>query len=274
MECWGAEGGNGCGEKVMYNTGGKGGYVKGHISLGNSTIIYIYVGSRGVNPKINDSGRTYEKAAGGWNGGGAGDYDHADDDSSGGGGGATDVRTVNGNWDNFNSLKSRIMVAGAGGGGGAWKGQLGGHGGGLVGISSNHMINNNFTVTHGSQTSGYKFGIGEDGTWLFSNSNIGGSGGGYYGGCAYKGSKVGTLVDYGGGGGSSFISGHSGCNAINQNSTSTKITHTGSANHYSGKVFSNTVMIAGDASMPSPTGGIETGHSGNGYCKITWHPNI
>ena len=41
-----------------------------------------------------------------------------------------------------------------------------------------------------------------------------------------------------------------------------------------GKVFTNTVMKAGNESMPSPTGGTETGHSGNGYCKITWHPSL
>jgi hypothetical protein len=73
-------------------------------------------------------------------------------------------------------------------------------------------------------------------------------------------------------GGSGFISGHTGCNAINQNSTSTKITHTGQPNHYSGYIFTNTVMKAGDESMPSPTGGTETGHSGNGNAKITWMP--
>ena len=82
------------------------------------------------------------------------------------------------------------------------------------------------------------------------------------------------MEDYGGGGGSSFISGHSGCKAITSSSTSTSITHSSSANHYSGKVFTNTVMKAGNESIPSPTGGTETGHSGNGYCKITWHPAL
>ena len=35
---------------------------------------------------------------------------------------------------------------------------------------------------------------------------------------------------------------------------------------------SNGTTIAGNQSFPSPTGGIETGHTGNGYCKITWMP--
>ena len=240
--------------------------------------MYAYVGGKAPNPKVNDSGRTYEKVAGGWNGGGAGDYDHNDDDSSGGGGGATDVRLTNGGWDSFNSLKSRIMVSGGGGGPGAW-GERGGDAGGLTGIASTHMINYGYEVTPGSQTSGFEFGKGEEGNHRFSNQNAGGGGGGYYGGREYKGERLkfsnGSYIeDYGGGGGSSFISGHTGCNAISSSSTSTNIVHTGQPNHYSGYVFTNTVMKAGNESMPSPTGGTETGHSGNGYCKITWHPAL
>ena len=56
-----------------------GGYTKGIISLAKSTSLYAYVGGKAPNPKVNDSGRTYEKVAGGWNGGGEGDYDHADE---------------------------------------------------------------------------------------------------------------------------------------------------------------------------------------------------
>ena len=125
-----------------------------------------------------------------------------------------------------------------------------------------------------SQTNGYKFGQGQN---AFHPTNIvndgGGGGGGYYGGTTILKESSGNSSDAGSGG-SGFISGHAGCNAINQNSTSTKITHTGQPNHYSGYVFTNTVMKAGNESMPSPTGGTETGHSGNGYCKITWHPTL
>ena len=38
------------------------------------------------------------------------------EDGGGSGGSATDVRLIDGNWDNFDSLKSRILVAGGGGG--------------------------------------------------------------------------------------------------------------------------------------------------------------
>ncbi len=243
-------------------------------------MLYLYVGCQGKNPRTNDSGKTYVAAEGGWNGGCAGDYDHCDDECAGGGAGATDIRLVNGNWDIFSSLKSRIMVAGAGGGGGGWghtstSTPIGGSGGGLTGVESFQMVSTEYTVIQGSQTSGYKFGIGEDGISIYKNQNCGGGGSGYYGGCAYNKEKFDSKTDdYSGGGGSSFISGHTGCNAISSSSTENNIIHTGQPNHYSGYVFTNTVMKAGNESMPSPTGGTETGHTGNGYCKITWHPTL
>ena len=80
-------------------------------------------------------------------------------------------------------------------------------------------------------------------------------------------------------GGSSFISGHDGCNAINEAGE-----HTGSSIHYSKKAFQETLMIDGAGyewknertslcSMPSTVDG-ETyeagkGNPGDGYAKIT-----
>jgi hypothetical protein len=104
-----------------------------------------------------------------------------------------------------------------------------------------------------------------------SEDHGGGGGGGYYGG---GGGGHNSGIVGSGAGGSSFISGHIGCNAISSSSTSSNIIHTGQPNHYSGYTFTNTVMKAGNEVMPSPTGGTETGHSGNGYCKITWHPAL
>lgn len=40
--------------------------------------------------------------------------------------------------------------------------------------------------------------------------------------------------------------------------------------HYSGKVFSDALMIVGNSVMPSPSGGSETGHVGNGVARITY----
>ena len=212
------------------------------------------------------------------------------------GGGATDIRLTGGNWDNFASLKSRIMVSG-GGGGGFHKtttiDRVIGHSGGLTGINANCTYKNvqNNTTGHsgegGQQTRGGKTGTGAhfEQRLEYANGGFGfggfgyhvnmlqatssGGGGGYYGGGHGVHPGGGWT---GGGGGSSFISGHTGCNAISSSSTSSNIVHTGQPNHYSGYVFTNTVMKAGNEVMPSPTGGTETGHSGNGYCKITWMP--
>ena len=96
-----------------------------------------------------------------------------------------------------------------------------------------------------------------------------GGGSGWYGGGS---SGVVTALVGTGAGGSSFISGHVGCVAIKaKNDRSPK---TGSAEeicvHYSGKVFSATEMIDGVHSMPKPDGtGNETGHTGDGFCRIT-----
>ena len=94
----------------------------------------------------------------------------------------------------------------------------------------------------------------------------GGGGGGYYGG---GGGASANGVVGSGAGGSSFISGHSGCNAIDANGT-----HTGQPNHYSDKVFTQTEMIAGNASMLNyDNSSTMIGNIGNGYAKITYLGN-
>ena len=129
-----------------------------------------------------------------------------------------------------------------------------------------------------------KFGIGGGATYggnsCLSNDG-GGGGGGYYGG---GGSNAGN-EEYqasAGAGGSSFISGHNGCNAIKQESTEDNIIHTGQSIHYSGMYFTDTVMIDGSGykwttekgeytGMTSHDGsGTITGNSGNGYARITY----
>ena len=87
-----------------------------------------------------------------------------------------------------------------------------------------------------------------------------------------------------GSGGSSFISGHEGCNAVNYSASG--IQHTGSSvftfNGIS-YIFTETLMIDGGGNkwtnvqgstqqMPNPNGGYyETGvgQAGNGYARIT-----
>ena len=205
----------------------------------------------------------YSAVNGRYNGGGGMKIPYSDGNNATGGG-ATDIRLTNGAWDNFNSLKSRIMVA-------AGAGSCIANGSSPGGTLSSPNYPDTYgsphpnSATGATQTSGYKFGIGQDG-------DRAGAGGGYYGG--YAGTNFSTGTGIRGAGGSSFISGHTGCNAISSSSTSSNIVHTGQPNHYSGYVFTNTVMKAGDESMPSPTGGTETGHYGNGYAIISWHPAI
>jgi hypothetical protein len=257
IQCWGACSG------LSSNRGGWGAYTCGNISLSKNSNIYIYVGEKGYQFK--------EAQRASYNGGGAG-TGYLDNNNYTGGG-ATDIRLTNGDWDNFNSLKSRIMVA-AGGGGVVSANDIPGYAGGLTSNDSRHYFwpsgrtNPELFIAKGAtQTSGYKFGIGATGDRT-------GGGGGYYGGntTSIWENSTRTTEYCASSGGSSFISGHTGCNAINSSSTENNISHSGSPNHYSGKVFTNTVMKAGDESMPSTSGGTETGHSGNGYAKITWMP--
>lgn len=278
VEAWGAGGMNGS----YYHTGigGYGGYTAGEIQLPTATSFIIYVGSKPSSVSQR-----------GFNGGGKGFVYYG----SGSGGGASDIRLLNAAWDNFNGLKSRIMVAGGGGGAsgyGTYGGATGrgGSGGGLTGYSGTYSVccaggTYHTPATAGTQTTGgiaghynanygyaAKFGIGGDGY------NSAGSGGGYYGG---GGPYCTTHVVGSGAGGSSFISGHNGCDAINASSTSDNILHTGQPNHYSGFYFKNTIMIDGEGyrwtntkgsktNMPNLAGtGTMTGNTGHGQVKIT-----
>ena len=248
IECWGASGG----------TGGPAAYTKGYIDISENFILYVYVGEKG-NHRLSN----YDQPVSGTFNGGGGFFFPYNDKNNSQGGGATDIRILDGNWDSFNSLKSRIMVA-AGGGCIIYDSQnVPSYGGALSSFEYQNTYYGPETnaAQRASQTSGYKFGIGQDG-------GRAGGGGGYYGGCAIG--NEGGLVGLRGTGGSSFISGYLGCNAISSESTEDNIIHTDQPNHYSGKIFSNSVMIAGNATMPKPNGGTETGHSGDGYCIISW----
>lgn len=288
IELWGASGGN-----IDKYLGGKGGYTAGKINLEKDNKLYIYVGGAGSDSDYSGS----------YNGGGIifdGQIAYGRN-----GGGATDIRLVNGSWDNFNSLKSRIMVAAGGGGAnfrnvdvsyGEWYGAgNGGSGGGLIGsngespsdthtdpttgkaygwnygtggtqISAGTQMHNDTTLEYGEDYTG-KFGS------ALQNKNQSGGGSGYYGG--------GSVGHGGAGGGSSFISGHNGCDAIKEESTEDNIIHTGQSIHYSGLYFTDTLMIDGNGyqwtnqkegytGMPSSSDkNIITGNSGNGYARIT-----
>ena len=282
VECWGAQGGGGNGY-----SGGKGGYTSGQINLSSNKNLYVYVGQQGES--FDSKNVTLSTWVNFFENCGASDVIVF---NNGGyaveirnrwnypGGGSTDLRLSSGNWNDFNSLKSRIMVASSGGGAELyWAPQNGIDAGTITGKNGTQTQRgggpDGSVALAGTQTA-----KGNDGTgrWMETNSNrgfgvvqyvqvsMGGSGNGYYcGGLGNHGdSTTGT-----GATGSSFISGYPGCNAISENSTENNIVHTGQPNHYSGYVFSNAVMKAGNESMPSPSGGTETGHSGNGCAIIT-----
>ena len=280
IELWGAQGGG--------TNGGKGAYTAGNTNFDTNEVLKIYVGGSG-----NSSG------AGGYNGGGnAGALAVKND----GGGGSTDVRY------DGTTINSRIMVAGGGGGANAngsnakGVGKTGGAAGGLSGYAGTSVVDKMYG-SGGTQISGgakgktarvpgtdgsfYNGGVGGTSSDTPTISGGGGGGGGYYGG----GSGEACLGNCGGsgGGGSSYISGHTGCVAITSASSATPKTGctTGTSDnscsiHYSGKTFTDTVMIDGSGyawtnskgslqQMPSLNGSYAsgTGNSGNGAARIT-----
>ena len=267
IQLWGAQGGASREDNKIstIRVGGYGAYTAGMIELKKGQTIYIYVGGKG------QDGVKSGYAKGGYNGGGRGDYDHSDDEGAGAGGGATDIRLTSGVWNDFASLKSRIMVA-AGGGGTSWTSVIG-HAGDLTSPDT-------ATSKGATQTTGYQFGVGQNGVYKYSNMTTGGGGGGYYGGLATQ--KSGAVTN--GSGGSSFISGYDGADAIDESSTSSSIVHTGQSIHYSGMKFDYSIMIRGNGTVKDGSSYVQylmpgtdgtklaqgTGKTGNGYAIIEY----
>ena len=161
----------------------------------------------------------------------------------------------------------------------------GGRAGGLSSYLNNGNCTNNGPAI-ATQTSGYAFGVGGPGLGSQSWTS---SGGGWYGGISATNTNC-TPCDRNAGG-SSYISGHTGSVAVASTSSSSPKSGctTGTTNNACsispyGYTFTNTVMIDGNGykwtntkgslqAMPKPAGGTYasgTGHSGNGYAKITW----
>lgn len=248
LEVWGAEGGY----RSSTSYSGKGGYSSGVIYFQKPTQVYLYSGG---------SGRT-GGTAGGFNGGGRrGSYY--------GGGGASDIRIGR------DSLYARVIVAGGGGSDGATN-KAGGYGGGTTGQSRTEsygsggyggtqtgVSNSSWqTTSHSTSTStqaGAYAGFGFGGNGITRSSGYGGAGGGgWYGGSGTYPDSSGD-DDRGGGGGSGYV-----------------YTYTTASNYPRGCLLnssyylSNPLTKAGSSSFVSPiTGSSETGHSGNGYVRIT-----
>lgn len=238
LECWGAQGGySSSNSGIEVGMGGKGGYSAGTITLNQKTLIYIYTGGVG---SISGNG----KADGGFPNGGS-SWASSTSEGAGGGGGSSDIRI------GTDSLYARVIVAGGGGGGGE-DNETGGYGGGETGGTSG-------SGTPGSQTapSGY-FGIGGH-----TSYDGGGGGGGWYGA-------------YPAGGQTTPATGSSGSDTSGSPGGSGYVYTSATASNYpsgcllnSSYYLSAAKTIAGNTSFTSPTGSSETGHSDNGYCRIT-----
>lgn len=244
LECWGAQGGY----RNSSTYGGKGGYSVGELTLDVDTTLYIRSGGAG------NTGKT----AGGFNGGGK-------RGSHNGGGGATDIRIGS------DSLLARVIVAGGGGSDGA-SNKPGGYGGGTTGQSrtdsygtggyggtqtgvSNSSWQTTTQPTSTTAQSGAYAGFGFGGNGISRSSGYGGAGGGgWYGGSGAYPDGSGD-DDRGGGGGSGFV--WTGSNAPSGYLVAAK------------HKLTNASAKAGNVSFTSPTGSSETGHSGDGYARIT-----
>ena len=108
IECWGASGSH-----DLKKEGGMGAYVSGYLRLLRSQNFYLFAG---------EQGKIYGDVT--YNGGGSGlfkpnnDYWKSLENKAkcGSGGGASDIRLIDGDWNDEESLKSRIIVAAGGGG--------------------------------------------------------------------------------------------------------------------------------------------------------------
>ena len=239
LEAWGAEGGlgspfSGVGPSFV---GGRGGYAAGTFTLTEETEIFIAVGGRGTNSNITvPSQQVPGPRPGGFNGGGPGGNNSWD---GGAGGGATHISLTTGLLNNANARNNILIAAGGGGGGGNQS--IGGAGGGTNGVTpaTNTQFQNRVPGSGGTQTAG--------GASQSPNPVAG------------PGIGAGTTQNLAGGGGGGWFGGGSGNNSTGGG---------GGSGHFSSRVTDGE-LIAGNASMPDPTGGTMTGNIGSGFVRIT-----
>lgn len=242
LECWGAQGGD---ANINYCKGGRGGYARGLLVLKEFTDAFLFVGQAG---KVGSNVTAF-------NGGGCG----VTTSTSllvavTSGGGATDIRLGE------DSLFARVMVAGAGGGSGFYSTSQyadGGIGGGVTGGDGEPFSNYTRNGLGATQTEGGKNANGiEENAGTFgqggsnnSESSGNGGGGGWYGGGAADGYYS------GGGGGSGFV-------WVGENAPDGYLL---TEDHY----LSIAATFAGSEVFLSPDGTEETGHTGDGFIRIS-----
>src|SRR5574344_2838708 len=177
LEVWGAQGGISYANGSQQDIGGYGGYATGNITIKSKESLYIVVGGKG------GIGSFSACSTGGYNGGGTGSNDGGgcggsnDDEAAGGGGGATHIATTNrGLLSSYSSYQNEVLIVAGGGGGASWT-FPGGTGGG-----TNGGINSYTTSSYSTQTTGYAFGVGQNGSGAANGDGVAGGGGGWYGG--------------------------------------------------------------------------------------------
>lgn len=151
IELWGAAG-NYYPQK-MQNSIGQGSYTSGEIDLKKGTKLYIHTGQNATTEG------TFKSEAYNAGSSAAGEKEYPRTEgyhNSSSGGGATDIRLTAGNWNDLNSLKSRIMVAAGGGGTQYFEGKMknyeqiiegtGGAGGGLIGYEGYQKAIKNYSA--------------------------------------------------------------------------------------------------------------------------------
>ncbi|MDO4322188.1 MAG: glycine-rich protein [Lachnospiraceae bacterium] len=283
LEAWGAQGGGAGNDNLTPKptNGSKGGYSGGIVQLKKGEVLYVYVGGAGESAKCINWNNKIPDAKGGWNGGGHGTHDRNDNEAGGGGGGATDFRRIDASSESAwcdvpegstdyasyasdESLLSRILVAGGGGGAGftnpnSEDGYGGGEqGGALYGTASVNIPKAGQSGTGASQYGGM-FGKGADawGRQSFDTyTGQGGGGGGYYGGYVYDKQLVGqwnTIVSAG---------------IVNS-----RFANSGGGSGFVGSELLEGETIAGNTVFLDQNGSEETGHTGDGYARVTYQPD-
>lgn len=236
------------GSSTSYS-GGKGGYSIGTLTLKIPSTVYVRVGGQGSSNNTTSSNVT---VSGGFNGGGNSKSGYYNDafTTGGGGGRASDVRL------DSDDLYSRVIVAG-GGGGAAGANDSSKYGGGVSGGSSvsGYAASATAAGTNGS------FGIGgsHTGSYNYKYRPRGGGGGWYGGGCIASSSDSNAdTVRGSNGGGSGYV-----------------YTSSTAGNYPSGCLLNSSYYLTnasttdGQSSFISPSGSTETGHTGDGYVRIT-----
>ena len=264
LECWGAQGGS---YNSSYAAGGKGGRANATLTLTDQVTAYLLTGGQG-----SYGSTTSGTGGGGFNGGGNAGY------RGGGGGGGTDIRF------GTNDVYHRAIVAGGGGGAYAYSSSYkaaGGYAGAkssAAGDGAAYSSQYSAFAGHGAvdQTAGAggtnssatsyngdagTFGAGGNGHAAYSSSYYAGGagGGGWYGGggaAVYNGNS--RSRGCGGGGGNGWAATEGWRSAAPSGWTLPDAV-----------TISDATVNSGNASFTDPSGATVTGHSGNGYIRIT-----